>query len=76
MAPFLTNPRFAETGDVPGLDAGELAAAGEGDGDVAARKKPLGTSSAVKIARAMVSPAPLRNHRHRELQKDAPNIKG
>jgi len=76
MAPFLTNARFAETGDVPGLDAERLAAAGEADGDGAARKRPLGASAAVNIATAMVSPAPRRNHRHRVLKKDAPNIKG
>jgi len=76
MAPFLMNARFAETGDLPGLDAGELAAAGEAAGDGAARKKPLGVSTEVNIAKAMVSPAPRRDHRHRVLQKDAPNIKG
>jgi len=74
MAPFLMNARFAETGDLP--DAGELAAAGEAAGDGAARKKPLGVSTEVNIAKAMVSPAPRRDHCHRVLQKDAPNIKG
>jgi hypothetical protein len=76
IAPFLTNARFAETGDVAGPEAGELAAAGEGDGDGAAHKKPLGASTAVDIARAMVNTAPRRNHRHRVLRKDAADIKG
>jgi hypothetical protein len=76
MAPFLTNARFAETGDVVGLEAEELAAAGEGDGDGAAHKKPLDARTAVNIARATVNTAPRRNHRHRVLRKDAADIKG
>ena len=76
MAAFLTNARFAETGDVAGLEAGELTAAGEADGEGAARKKPFGASTAANINRAMVSPAPRRNHRHRVLKKDAADIKG
>ena len=75
MAPFLTNARFAETGDVPGLDAEGLAAAGEAVGDGAARKEPPGDSTTVDVARASASPTPRRNHRRRTLKKDTPNTK-
>src|SRR5262249_5638290 len=69
MTPFVTNARFAETGDAVGLDAG-LAAAGEADGEGAARSEPLDASTAVNIARVIVSPTPRRTHRHRVLKKD------
>jgi hypothetical protein len=75
MTSFLTNARFAETGDVLGLDAG-LAAAGEEDGEGAARGEPGGVRTVVKIARAIASPPPRRNRRHRLLLKNAPSIKG
>src|SRR6516225_4041800 len=75
MVSFLTNARSAETGDLLGPDAG-LAAADAADGDGAARSEPVGTSSAVNIARVIVSPMHRRNHRHRVLQKDTPSIKG
>jgi hypothetical protein len=75
MAPFVTDARFAETGDVVGLDAA-LAAAGEADGEGAAHSDPPDASTAVNIARVIVSPTPRRTHRHRVLKKDAPNIKG
>ena len=75
MTPFLTNARFAETGDVPELGAEGLAAAGEAVGDGAARKEPLGDSTKADIARAIASPTPRRNHRRRVLKKDTPNTK-
>src|SRR5262245_42311620 len=76
MAPFLTNARFAETGDnVVGLDAG-LAAPDGVDGDGAARGDPLGASTTITSAAAIASPTPRRDNRHRALPKDAPNIKG
>jgi hypothetical protein len=75
MTSFLTNARFAETGEVLGVDAG-LAAADEEDGEGAARGETLGVRTVVKIARDIASPPPRHNHRQGLLLKNAPSIKG